>query len=57
MKKIIVVVADGKVESIFSEEEIEVEVIDFDDDTSFEEQEELADYVDECRATMKETIC
>lgn len=57
MKKIIVVVADGRVESIFSEEEIEVEVIDFDDITSIEEQEDLADYIDECRAAMKETIC
>lgn len=57
MKKIIVVVADGRVESIFSEEEIEVEVIDFDAADYFEDQEKLADYVDECRATMKETIC
>ena len=57
MKKIIIVVADGRVESIFSKEEIEVEVIDFDDTNSFEEQEELADYIDECRAAMKETIC
>lgn len=56
MKKIIIVVADGGVESIFSEEEIEVEVVDFDATTSFEEQEELADYIDECRAAMKEII-
>ena len=57
MKKIVVVVADGKVETIFSNEEVEVEIVDFDSAYDEEEQEELGDYVDECRETMKEIIC
>jgi hypothetical protein len=55
-KKIHIVVADGRVESVFSDEDIEVEVIDF-DGSSYEEQEELGDYVDDLRANLKETIC
>ena len=60
MKKIVVVVADGKVESIFvdNNEEVEVEVVDFDDNWADEdEQNDLAHYVDLCRETMKEIIC
>lgn len=57
MKKIVVVLADGKVETIFSNEEVEVEIVDFDGAYDEEEQEELGDYVDECRETMKEIIC
>ena len=45
MKKIVIVVADGRVESVFSNEDIEVEV------------EDLGNYVDECRETMKEVRC
>lgn len=56
MKKIVIVVADGRVESVFSDEDIEVEVVDFDSCIE-EEQEELGNYVDKCRETMKETIC
>lgn len=57
MKKIIVVVADGCVEAVFTngDEDFELEVVDFDSCfDSRDEQEELADYVDQCRATMKE---
>jgi hypothetical protein len=57
MKKIIVVVADGCVETIFTniEEDIEVEIVDFDSCfDSRDEQEALGDYVDHVRATMKE---
>ena len=58
MNKITIVVADGKVESVFTNEEVEVEVIDFDSNFyDFEEQEKLADYVDELRETKKEIIC
>lgn len=57
MKKIIIVVADGRVESVFSNEEIEVEVVDFDSCYDSEEQEDLGNYIDECRETMKEVIC
>jgi hypothetical protein len=57
MKKIIVVVADGCVESVFTdlEEEVELEIVDFDSCfDSRDEQEALADYVDGLRDTMKE---
>lgn len=42
MKKIIVVVADGRVEKILTEEQVEVEVMDF-DTTDEEEQVQLGD--------------
>ena len=54
MKKIIIVVGDGQVETVFSNEDVEVEVVDFDGTFSKEEQQELGDYVDKCRQTMKE---
>ena len=57
MKKIVIVVADGRVESVFSNEEVEVEVVDFDNCFDYEEQEDLGNYVDECRETMKEIVC
>ena len=57
MKKIVIVVADGRVESVFSNEDIEVEVVDFDNCFDYEEQEDLGNYVDECRETMKEIGC
>ena len=57
-KKITRVVADGRVQSVFADEELEVEVIDFDSDSSDEEeQNDLANYVDGLRETKKETIC
>ena len=57
MKKIVIVVADGCVETIFTniEEYVEVEIVDFDSAfPSKDEQEELARYVDDCRLMMKE---
>ena len=54
MKKIVIVVGDGQVETVFSNEDVEVEVVDFDGTLSTEEQQELGDYVDKCRQTMKE---
>ena len=54
MKKIVIVVGDGHVETVFSNEDVEVEVVDFDSTFSKEEQQELGDYVDQCRQTMKE---
>ena len=54
MKKIVIVVGDGQVETVFSNEDVEVEVVDFDSTFSKEEQQELGDYVDQCRQTMKE---
>ena len=57
MKKIVIVVADGRVETVFSNEEVEVEVVDFDSCFDYEEQEDLGNYIDKCRETMKEVIC
>ena len=57
MKKLIIVVADGCVESVFTDidEKVEVEIVDFDScHDSRDEQCALADYVDHLRATMKE---
>ena len=54
MKKIVIVVSDGHVETVFSNEDVEVEVVDFDSTFSKEEQQELGDYIDKCRQTMKE---
>lgn len=57
MKKIVIVVGDGRVESVFSNEDVEVEVVDFDSCLDYEDQEELGNYVDKCRETMKEVVC
>jgi hypothetical protein len=56
-KKIIVVVADGGVEAVFTngEGDFELEIVDFDSFfDSQDEQKALGDYVDHIRATMKE---
>ena len=57
MKKIVIVVAGGRVESVFADEELEVEVVDFDGTTNEDEDVELGDYVDTLRETKKETVC
>lgn len=57
MKKIVVVVADGCVEAVFTngEDDFELEIVDFDSCfDSRDEQEALENYVDHIRATMKE---
>lgn len=57
MKKIIVVVRDGCVESVFTDldEEVELEIVDFDSAfPSQDEQAELARYIDESRMFMRE---
>ena len=57
MKKITIVVADGRVESVFADEQLDVEIVDFDSDIyDFEEQEKLGDYVDELRKTKIEVM-
>ena len=55
MKKIVIVVGDGRVESVFSNED--VEVVDFDSCLDEYEQEDLGNYIDKCMETMKEVIC
>lgn len=58
MKKITIVVADGRVESVFADEDLEVEIVDFDDDAIYyEDQCAKADYIDELRETKKEIVC
>ena len=56
MKKVVVVVVEGCVESVFidSEEDFELEVVDFDGDSFIEDQQYLVNYVEACRRTMKE---
>jgi hypothetical protein len=56
-KKIVIVVADGRVETVFANEDVDVEIVDFDGLISEGEQQEAGDYVDACRATMKEISC
>lgn len=58
--KITVIVADGRVESVFvpAKSNVEVEVCDF-DTFDLTEADDLADYVDELRnkKTLKEIVC
>ena len=58
-KKIVVVVTDGGVESVFLPKEyadLDIDIVDF-DDADEDEQVNLGDYVDACRETMKEIVC
>ena len=58
-KKVVIVVADGGVETVFipkEYEELGVDVVDF-DHADEDEQVNLGDYVDACRETMKEIVC
>ena len=54
MKKIVIVVSGGRVDSVFTDEKVEVEVVDFDDTITEEEQQKLRDYIIACSQTMKE---
>jgi hypothetical protein len=54
-KKIHIVVSEGRVESVLSADDVEVEIIDL--DGSDEERQGLDDYVGKLRAELKETIC
>ena len=58
-KKVVVVVADGGVESVFLPKEyadLDVDIVDF-DAADEDEQVNLGDYVDACRETMREIVC
>ena len=58
-KKIVVVVADGGVGSVFLPKEyvdLDVDIVDF-DSADEDEQANLGDYIDACRETMKEIVC
>ena len=58
-KKVVIVVADGGVESVFIPKEyadLDVDIVDF-DSVDEGEQANLGDYVDACRKTMKEIVC
>ena len=57
-KKVVIVVADGGVESVFIPKEyadLDVDIVDF-DSADEEEQVNLGDYVDACRETMREIV-
>ena len=57
-KKVVIVVADGRVETVFIPKEhadLDVDVVDF-DAADEDEQSNLGDYVDACRETMKEIV-
>ena len=56
MKKIIVVVRDGLVENVFvdTQENVELEIVDFDGATTSQEVQEYSDYINACRTIMKE---
>lgn len=57
-KKVVIVVADGGVETVFipnGYEELGVDVVDF-DRADEDEQSTLGDYVDACRETMREIV-
>ena len=58
-KKVVIVVANGRVETVFipnEYEELDIDVVDF-DGADEDEQSSLGDYVDACRETMKEVVC
>ena len=57
-KKVVIVVADGGVETVFIPKEyadLDVDIVDF-DSADEDEQVNLGDYVDACRETMKEIV-
>ncbi len=58
-KKLTIVVADGRVESVFADEELEVEIVDFDGTFDPDELESLGNYVDKLRDNpdLKEIVC
>lgn len=58
-KKVVIVVADGGVETVFIPKEyseLDVDIVDF-NSADEDEQVSLGDYVDACRETMKEIVC
>lgn len=57
-KKVVIVVADGGVETVFIPKEygeLDVDIVDF-DSADEDEQSSLGDYVDACRETMREIV-
>ena len=57
-KKVVIVVADGGVETVFIPKEyadLDVDIVDF-DAADEDEQVNLGDYVDACRETMREVV-
>ena len=57
-KKVVIVVADGGVETVFIPKEyadLDIDIVDF-DAADEDEQVNLGDYVDACRETMREIV-
>lgn len=57
MKKIVIVVSEGRVNTVFASEKVEVEIIDFDVVTDEYEESDLKKYIDECKEIMEEIDC
>ena len=58
-KKVVIVVADGGVESVFLPKEyadLDVDIVDF-DGADEDEQSNLGDYVDACRVIIIYFVC
>jgi len=57
--KVTIVVENGRIETVFADKELEIEVVDFDGVEYNEDMEKLADYVDKLRddPDLKETVC
>lgn len=56
MNKITIVVEGGAVQTVFTDEDIEIEVLDFDGCMGTAQEIEYGDYVDKLRETKKEII-
>ena len=57
-QKVVIVVADGRVESVFIPKEyadLDVDMVDF-DKAEENKKVNLGDYVDACRETMREIV-
>lgn len=56
MNKITIVVEGGAVQTVFTDEDIEIEIVDFDGCQGMPREIEYADYVDKLRETKKEIL-
>ena len=55
MNKIVVVVENGCLKNVYSDETVEIEVVDLDNSLiAEEEQVEVDNYIEQCKTSMKE---
>ena len=57
MEKIVIVVSQGRVESVLSKVDIDVEIVDFDMCMCEVEEFELTEHINNYRQVMKEIKC